>query len=251
MRLLVVIALSSVVAVGGAGAAGSSGLTANTWKLTELSGSQSAPKGATAEFTAAGKVSGFAGCNTFGGSYTTTRSSISISKLTSTLMACAPSVMKAETAYLGALASAKRFSVSGDALKLKSRVGRTLANFGVQSQSLAGTKWLVTGYNNGKQAVVSPTAGTKLTAAFGQTAVTGSAGCNSYDAPLKTTPPKVEVGAIATTRKYCSTPAGIMDQEAAYLAALGSAATYTVQGGKLELRTANDQIAVTMQHMSG
>ncbi|MCZ7589672.1 MAG: META domain-containing protein [Gaiella sp.] len=45
----------------------------------------------------------------------------------------------------------------------------------------------------------------------------------------------------------CDQPAGVMDQEAGYLAALETAATYRVEGSKLELRTADGAIAAQFQ----
>jgi heat shock protein HslJ len=243
-----VVILLTLFTTTGAHASGSSALAGKTWALQSLSGRHPEPKGATAEFTAGGKVSGFAGCNSFSGTYTASGSSISISKnLAMTQMACASSVMAAETAYIDALTSARRYSTSGSTLKLKTRLGRALATFGVQSQSLAGTKWLVISYNNGKGAVTSVTSGTKLTASFTAADVSGFAGCNDYSASAKTTPPKITVGPVSATRKACSTPSGVMEQEQAYLAALATAATYRLEGNQLELRTAADAIAVTMQ----
>jgi heat shock protein HslJ len=241
--------LLALLLAGTAEAAGSPSLAGKTWELKALSGRHEEPQGASARFTVGGKVSGFAGCNSFSGTYTASGRSISISgKLAVTMKACEPDVMKAEQAYLGALTSARRYAASEDGLKLKSRLGRTLASFGVQSQSLAGTSWKVVSYNNGKGAVTSVTAGANVTAVFGEGTVTGSGGCNSYDATVKTTAPgKIEVGPVSATRKACSTPEGVMEQEAAYLAALQSAAAYRLEGDHLELRTADGAIAATLQ----
>ena len=41
----------------------------------------------------------------------------------------------------------------------------------------------------------------------------------------------------------CEDPAGIMDQEQQYLAALQTAATYQIEGNVLELRTADGALA--------
>jgi heat shock protein HslJ len=41
----------------------------------------------------------------------------------------------------------------------------------------------------------------------------------------------------------CNDPAGVMDQEAQYLAALQSAATYQIEGNVLQLRTKDDALA--------
>jgi heat shock protein HslJ len=43
----------------------------------------------------------------------------------------------------------------------------------------------------------------------------------------------------ATTRKMCAEPAGIMEQEAAFVKMLPQAETYTISGNTLELRTAD------------
>ncbi len=46
-------------------------------------------------------------------------------------------------------------------------------------------------------------------------------------------------------------PEGLMEQEAAFLRALESAATVQREGTRLDLRTAADALAVTMQLDSG
>ena len=46
-----------------------------------------------------------------------------------------------------------------------------------------------------------------------------------------------------STHKACTQPKGVMHQEREYLKALTTAATYTLQGNPLELRTAEDALA--------
>jgi heat shock protein HslJ len=246
--LILGIATAMLAGAGGAPAASSPRLTGQTWQLARLAGINRQSAGITAAFATGGRVSGFSGCNSYSGSYTTSGDSIAVSKnLAVTMMACSKMVMLTERAFLAALTSARAYSVKNDTLTLMGRRNLKLATFNVQSQSLAGTTWTITGYNNGKQAVVSVTAATKLTAAFDKSNVSGSAGCNNYNGTYATTPPRISFGPLASTRKYCSTPSGVMDQEAAYLAALATAATYQLQGSTLELRTAGGAIAVTMQ----
>ena len=125
------------------------------------------------------------------------------------------------------------------------------AVFMAQDQSLAGTAWEVTGFNNGRQAVVSVLAGTSLTATFGEDGrVAGSAGCNQYNASFTTDGDKITIGPAASTRRFCAEPAGVMEQEAQFLAALQTAATYTPRGDMLELRTADGALAVTLKPAS-
>jgi heat shock protein HslJ len=159
-------------------------------------------------------------------------------------MACGKAQTLLERVYLKAVTSARSYSLVGSKLSLKGRFGLKLAEFTVQSQSLAGTSWSVLSYNNGKQAVVSVVTTTKLTASFDAKGnLSGFAGCNDYNADVTATPPEIEVGPVASTRKSCSTPTGVMTQETAYLAALSTAATYHIDGSKLEFRTAGGAIA--------
>ena len=254
IRPIVVLGLAAAVAspaaLGGttnARAAAQLMLTGQTWQLTKLGPVDRKKAGITARFTTDGKVSGFSGCNSYGGTYTTSGSSIVVSrKLAATQKACSRPVMLQERLYLATLTTARSYTIAGATLRLRGRSGLTLATFGVQSQSLAGTRWIVTGYNNGKQAVVSVMTGTKLTANFDAAGhVSGSAGCNDYNGPVKATPPKIAIGPLASTKKFCA-PAGVMEQESAYLAALASAATFSIQGATLEFRTASGSIAATL-----
>ena len=244
-------AVASLAALGGmtqAHAASPPTLTGHTWQLAKLGPVDRKKAGITARFTADRKVSGFSGCNSYSGTYTMSGGSISVSrKLAVTRKACARPVMLQERLYLAALTAAKTYSIAGDMLKLRGRGGLTLATFAVQSQSLAGTRWNVENYNNGKQAVVSVVTGTKLTANFDTAgSVTGFAGCNDYNGPVKATPPRVSIGPLASTRKFCTAPAGVMEQESAYLAALASAASFSIQGSTLEFRTASGAIAASL-----
>jgi heat shock protein HslJ len=247
-RTWIVLAMA-VVGLGVVGSASpqssrSSELTANIWVLAGLDGKAPlAGTSVTAEF-ASGGVSGSGGCNRYSGKARTLGRTIRISSLVTTEMACQPKIMTQESAYLKALTSARRYSIDGGSLTLKALGGRVLATFKAQSQQLAGTSWTVVSYNNGKQAVESVLAATKLTAVFGKDGnLTGFAGCNSYSAAYSGTPPKLTIAQVSSTRKYCATPTGAMDQEAQYLAALATAATYRIEGTTLELRTASGDLA--------
>ena len=245
---IVVVLLAALVGMTKAQAAPQLSLTGQTWQLTKLGPVDRKKAGITARFTTDGKVSGFSGCNNYSGTYTTSGGSITVSrKLAVTRKACARPVMVQERLYLAALTAARTYSIAGGTLQLRGKSGLTLATFAVQSQSLAGTRWIVVDYNNGKQAVVSVLIGTKLTANFDTAGhVTGFAGCNNYNGAVKATPPKISIGPLAGTKKFCNEPAGVMEQESAYLAALASAATYSIQGTTLEFRTASGAIAASL-----
>ena len=159
-------------------------------------------------------------------------------------MACPQAVMDQESAYLKALGEAKTFTVKGDELTLTGANNTTLATYKAESQDLSGTNWEVIAYNNGKEAVVGVAIGTTLTASFDKDGnLSGNSGCNNYSGPYKVNGNQINIGPLASTQMYCDNPAGVMDQEAQYLAALQTASTYQIEGDRLELRTADGALA--------
>ena len=54
--------------------------------------------------------------------------------------------------------------------------------------------------------------------------MTGTAGCNRYSAACTRDGERIAIGPTVATRMYCGAPEGIMEQEAAYFAALERAA---------------------------
>jgi heat shock protein HslJ len=83
----------------------------------------------TAEFSG-DEVSGDGGCNTFGGPYTATGSSITVGPLTSTLRACADEALNTQEAqYLMALELAASFQVTGTRLELLRADGGIAVSF--------------------------------------------------------------------------------------------------------------------------
>jgi len=73
----------------------------------------------TAVFSADGKVSGNAGCNTYSGTYTSTADNITVSPLVSTRIACASAdITTQEAAFLEALSRATHWSIDQGNLSL-------------------------------------------------------------------------------------------------------------------------------------
>lgn len=216
------------------------------WLLSELRGPegelQPALPGvdATAIFDGE-RVGGNGSCNQYGGSYTLDGSSLSIGPLMSTMMACQePGVMEQEAALTGLMAQVASYQIEGETLRLLDANGQVLLVFQAREMvELPGSSWEATMVNNGREAVVSLLPGTSITATFGEDGtLSGNAGCNQYNAGYSASEGEIEIGPAASTRKFCGEPEGLMDQEAAYLAALEQAATYTIRGLVLELRDA-------------
>jgi len=75
------------------------------------------------------RVSGFSGCNTYGGGYTTSETSgISFSQMLSTMKAC-PSNMDLESAYLKMLQEVDNYAIKGNVLSLNKAKMAPMARF--------------------------------------------------------------------------------------------------------------------------
>src|SRR5512143_872112 len=101
-------------------------LNGTNWNLVKLNG-QALPAGTpplTLKFETQTEISGKSGCNSYGGSYTVTGSSLAFNKVFSTLMACADQgVNDRETAFQQALSKVAFFEISNGQLSLKDASG--------------------------------------------------------------------------------------------------------------------------------
>lgn len=110
--------------------------------------------------------------------------------------------------------------------------------------TLPGTRWEVVNYNDGN-ALVTLISGTRITMEFGSDGqVRGTAGCNTYFAPFQAGGSSLTINQPAATSQFCAEPAGIMDQEARFLTTLPRSASYRVDGNRLDIRSAADQIII-------
>ncbi len=108
------------------------------------------------------------------------------------------------------------------------------------ASTLIGTEWTLTSLNG--ESLIE---GTEIPLYFEEAFLGGAMTCNGYgsgpdsgkyiatdDGTLTLPNP------IAVTVQLCSTPEGIMEQEAAYIEALQSAASYRVEDDRLEIGNA-------------
>ena len=224
-------------------------LIGTSWTLVSLGerGGSDGPA-VTLRFETEVKLGGFDGCNAYTGAFSVDGSTLHIpGEMAATRAACPEPIAGQARAYVEALARAASFAIEEDRLQLRDDSGRAIAAFKAASLTLAGTAWEVVGFNNGKQAVTSVLRGTHITARFEEDGrVTGSAGCNRYFTSWETAAESISIGMPATTRMACAEPDGIMEQEARYLEALHTAASFRFDGDRLVLRTAEGAIAVTL-----
>jgi heat shock protein HslJ len=105
--------------------------------------------------------------------------------------------------------------------------------------SLEGMPWLAVFYAGPEGRLRPVLLDTEVTATFQGGRVSGSAGCNTYTAGYQLaqdTAGIIRLEPAATTLRACAEPAGVMEQEAAYLAALPTATRYLIEGDRLTLQ---------------
>ncbi|MDD1615978.1 MAG: heat shock protein [Methylococcaceae bacterium NSP1-2] len=223
-------------------------LNHTNWVLAKLNNQSVIPNALITLNFEDGNIAGTDGCNRYHTAYTQNADTLSINKNSaSTMMACPEPITQQAANYMTALTETAHYKIDGQQLTLLNASGKTLASFTKQSMELGGTAWRVTSSNNGKQAVVSTIIDSNLTANFSTDGkLSGSAGCNNYTANYKVSGKNIKIGQVASTRKMCAKPDGVMEQEAQFLHALTTASTYQFDGNRLELRTADNALAVML-----
>ena len=174
-----------------------------------------------------------ADCNTVQATYTTDGSSVTITPGASTMAACPPDSL--ESQFLSQLNSVAIYFIEGGNLYLDLQADSGTMRFAPQGAAApnpdapageadGSTLYLVSfGPADAQRPVL---AGTQITASFSDQNVSGNASCNNYSATLTPVNDYFTVGPIIATRKICSEPAGVMEQEQAYLAALEGTGGY-------------------------
>lgn len=182
-----------------------------------------------------GRVSGSSGCNTYGAEYTLDGDSLTIGDVATTLMACEPPLMAVEQAYTKRLGDVASFEIDGDRLTLLDGDGEPVLEYAAQSGDAIVGDWNARAIlvGTGFSSVVLDT---EVTATFGHDgSLAGSSGCNNYTGGYTIDGDTIDIPPVGGTRMMCAEPEGVMEQEAAYLAALDAATTFAVSGDTLDL----------------
>ena len=155
-----------------------------------------------------GTVSGSTGCNRYTASYTVDGSELEIGDIATTNMACPPPADAVERKFLAALERVEDWRIEDGEL--------VLGELRFHEASPAGA-WDATAFLQ-RDAVSSPLPGTEVTAVFGEDGtLAGAAGCNTYRATYEIDGAAITIGEPVATKKACTTPEGVMEQEQAYL----------------------------------
>ena len=234
-------------------------LAGTAWSLTAFradNGSIVAPLSGAEPFIIfgdSGTLSGSAGCNLYSASYRIAGSTISVipTDVTVAHPAAELDLTQQESRYRELLVAAASYRVEGDLLVLSGPSGKDLLVFSRDGQPasapLLETEWRLDHYSiGGGSAVASPVPGTSVTLVFDDDGtLSGSAGCNAYSAPYQLNETGITVERIIATKAACNEPAGVMEQEAAYLTLLRSAAGYRIVGDTLAVIDGNGRASAS------
>ncbi len=185
-----------------------------------------------------GRIMGSTGCNRYVGTCTLDGGSMRLSAIAATLMACPPPQTAVEAGFLAALDRVVGVTATAERLELVAADGSVLLRFVPRPATpLIATAWSAIGVNNGRGAVSSLVAGSRITATFGTDGrVTGNAGCNDYLARYELDGARLRIVRVVAKRSECADPE-VGRQEASFLAALERVGSWWVEGDRLELRS--------------
>lgn len=185
------------------------------------------------------QAGGSAACNLYGGTIQVNGSSIAISALSMTEMACQENVMASESAYLAALPRATMAARSGNGLLLTGpqvELRFTLVPE-VANANVVGTTWLLESLITGE--AVSSTVGERVTLQLsGDGRLTASTGCRDVTGSYSISDGQVQVTLDPYDTIGCA--AGVGDQDEHILEVLSHGFGISVDGDRLTL-TAGDK----------
>ena len=109
--------------------------------------------------------------------------------------------------------------------------------------TLAGTSWTAVSIDG---VAVAP--GSTVTADFGDNGeLTGTTGCNRYLATYEVEESSLRIDLSGASKRLCSEPAGVMEQEALFLRLLGSVTDFRSTGEELDLGKDGGGTAMTLR----
>jgi heat shock protein HslJ len=232
---------------------GETSLTDTEWQLVSLRGSPPLKDThITIRFEEAW-LSGFAGCNGYGGApdsgkYTVTaEGGLSIPMVAITAMDC-PSpegVMAQEKAYVDALTDAAAFRLTDDGLEIMDAAGETVLVYVLQEEvdidpnDLVGTAWQLVSMDG-----THPGESSSITLVFHDIhRVSGHAGCRDYVAVYQAEGDDLDFAFTAMLGAVCSEEA-LLEQEGGYTTVLGWTDRFRLSERQLELLTARGESLV-------
>lgn len=237
----------TLTACGVGGADGSVASPEGEWTLLTLNG---APLLADSTITATfeeGKITGYSGCNSYGGAYTVKGADLQLGEIAMTLMACLEEgVMEQEQAYMEALSNVAKFRLDNDRLELLDASGVSLLAYARQEAFagdpavLVGTEWQLLTLNG------SPLDETlSFTLAFTEERYSGLAGCRHFEGDYQAGDGEIAFPMMTMLEETCpDADNAYWGLEGRFTDALSWARHWRIADGQLELRTVRGEVMV-------
>jgi heat shock protein HslJ len=216
-------------------------LGSTRWKLVSLSGAPLQARTAITLFFEPGGFTGSAGCNIYGGNYSTTLlGSFKVGEVALTAMACfdPPGVMEQEQAYIQALAQAKSYVHQGTELVLVDGQGRALLHyrqqpsFAVQPEDLIGKTWRLVSAGGMTGADLSA-----FTIQFNRAGLGGTTTCRSYAGQYQADGDTLHVLRLEMTSDEARCSTDQLKMESAYTTLIEAIEQFNLDGDLLQLYT--------------
>ena len=225
-------------------------LVGTVWRLVKMGGQEwSGGDAATLAFPSQHLAGGHGGCEEYVATYEASGDDLRFLYLGMLGSSCEDALQMAQQGdYTTLLGGTTDYRVGPDRLELETMRGQVLLFAPLPEGShsdLEGPAWSFLAFIEsegweGETEVVPvsmPFLGTRITAQFAGGNLSGSAGCNNYGAPYRSSGLSISLGALAATEMECPGPAGVMEQERRYLETLRTVTGRRVYGRQLWLQT--------------
>lgn len=185
----------------------------------------------------ADRYAGSSGCNWYLGVFSADASTLLLYPPAQTQVVCADeAVNQQESLFTSTMANTIAYAFEGDQLVAYTSENQRLITYNpAKPVPFEGTKWSVKFLAEEDEAIsVAP--GTEMTARFDAGRLTGSGGCNEYEAAYTADASgAMTIGEIVPGSNVCSEPADVMEQETFFLETLPTVVAYEQIGGMLLL----------------
>lgn len=229
-------------------------LAGTPWTLTSMGTGgadgavSSVPQGVISTFEITGdKISLSPGCNSVGGKVVVTDTTLTASRMISTMMACVDARGEVEKEIMDIFSGPLDYAIDGEQVTLTAADGRFLVyqvDHGTDpeptSSALQGTTWQLeqTMQSDDSSATGTSFSDTKATLRFEGEKVLVNTGCNVGNGSVTISGDTITVGPLMLTKKACRASEGRV--EGAVLGVLeGGPVTWTLKGDRLWLTSAD------------
>lgn len=181
------------------------------------------------------QVSGTASCNGYGGTFSLSGSSISISDLAMTDMACSPEeTMDAQAMFSDAITRVDTVSIDGSLTLSADGVELVFEKLEpVPEEDLTGTRWILDGLIQG-DAVASPVAGSEAFIELSSDgSATGDTGCRPFSGQYIIEGAEVHMTELAADGHECEPD--FADQDNLFFSVVGDGFRVEIEGNRLTM----------------